>query len=443
MRASTAPDNTDRRFRSPSATGGFWLKVYDVLLTLGVLVARGLAPFHPKLRETLRDRRSGADGWQIGTTDSRPLVLIHAASYGEFEGARPLIERLIADGKCRVAVSYSSPSARRTVDNTPGLWARGYLPLDYLDQQLRLLGKLEPAVVLVAKHDFWPNLIRASAALNVPLLLVNANFHPGSYRTFPVVRAFHRAFMRPIRAVWAVSEADADRVRPLLSPETGLSAVGDTRYDRVRQRAGKGAERFRPLKEALGKGPVIVAGSTWLPGERVCWEAFAALHRDYPEARLVIAPHEPTPGTLKRNRSVASHHNLNIRLFSSWDGAPIEESVLMIDRVGVLAELYAVGWAAYVGGGFGRGVHSVLEPAAHGVPVAFGPRHHVSCEAGQLLRCGGGFLVRSALEQERLWRKWLSNPESYRRAALAADELVRSQEGATDRLVKLLDPYLE
>lgn len=442
MKVSTAPDEAPRRFRSASAPGGFWLKAYDAFLPIAVLAARGVAPFHRKLRTALRGRRDGMEGWEIGAVDERPAVLFHVASYGEFEGARPLIERLTGSGRCRVAVSYSSPSTRMAVDNTTGIWARGYIPLDYLDRQLGLIGRLEPSVVLVAKHDIWPNMVRAAAALDVPFLWVNANFHPGSRRSLPVVRVFHRAFTRHIKAVCAVSEEDAERARRLLAPGSELTAVGDTRYDRVRQRALSGAARFHSLKETLGSGPVIVAGSTWPPGERICWPAFAAIRRDHPDAKLVIAPHEPTADALKRNRLAASHYGLDIRLFSAWSDGPISESILLIDRVGVLAELYAVGWMAYVGGGFGRGVHSVLEPAAHGLPVTFGPRHYVSCEAGQLLQNGGGFVVKSAPELERLWRGWLSGPETYRQAAQAADGVVSSNEGATDRLMQMLNHYL-
>jgi len=442
MTSATGTAGTGLHFSRSAIQGGFWYKAYDVVYAIAVLMARLIALFNRKLSRALKGKQGGVGGWQIGAVDERKCVLLHVASYGEFEGIIPLIERLQNTGKFRIAVSYSSPSAEKTVNALPGIWARGYLPYDFLHRQLRFLARIAPAAVLISKHDFWPNMLRAAKALAIPAILINANFHPGSRRTLPIVRSFHRTFMKNLTAIWTVSKADAERIEPLLSVRTKLLAVGDTRYDRVRQRANAGRERFSELKEALKPGPVFIAGSSWQPGEKICWAAFASIVRDRPDAKLIVVPHEPTVEALERNRAAASAYDLNLRLFSEWSDGRIEEQVLLVDMVGVLADLYAVGWAAYVGGGFGRGVHSVIEPAAHGLPVAFGPNHHVSHEASLLLEAGGGFVVKAADELEKLWRGWLDDPDSYRRASIAAGDVVKSREGASDRLMELLAPYI-
>ena len=123
-------------------------------------------------------------------------------------------------------------------------------------------------------------------------------------------------------------------------------------------------------------------------------------------------------------------------------GWMLSSMMLLVDRMGILAGLYAIGWAAYVGGGFGVGVHSVIEPAAHCIPVMFGPNHYVSNEATLLLKAGGGFVVQTASDVEQLWREWLENPEKYRIAADAADSVVSSREGVVDRLLEKLKPYI-
>jgi len=431
-----------RRFNRSVVHGGFWYRVYDLVCLLSPLPVRLISLFNRKLARALKGKRGGADRWEIGMGDERRCVLLHVASYGELEGVLPLIDRLQNTAGLRVALSFSSPSAEKAVLSLPGIWARGYLPYDQLYRQLRFLARIDPSVVLISKHDIWPNMIRAARALEIPAFLINANFHPGSRRTLPIVRSFHRTFMKNLTAVWAVSEADARRAEPLLPAGTKLLAVGDTRYDRVRRRADSGRERFGDLKEALQPGPVFIAGSSWPPGEGICWQAFASIRRDSPEAKLIVVPHEPTREALERNSAAAMSHNLKLRLFSEWTGGRVEEPVLLVDRVGVLADLYAVGWAAYVGGGFGRGVHSVIEPAAHGLPVAFGPHRHVSHEAGLLLEAGGGFVVKTTDDLEGLWRTWLDDPERYRIASVAAGDLVRSREGASDRLMELLEPYI-
>lgn len=430
------------RFGLPGEVGGGWFRLYDALAPIGVAAARLAALFHYKLRTALNGRRGGVNRWQIEPFDARPSILLHVASRGEFEAVHPLIDRLLERGDCRLAVSFSSPSVEPAVTAMEGLWARGYLPLDLLGEQLRFLSRLEPSVILVSKHDFWPNMVRAAATLGIPFILLNANFHARSRRQWPPMKGFNRAFMAHLSAVWAVSEDDAARVRPLLTRRTELASVGDTRYDRALRRTEEGRPRFADLASALGRGPVIIAGSSWPPEERLIWPAFAAVAKRMPATKLVIVPHELTAPALSRNRAAASSVGMSLKLFSDWRGGPIAERALYVDEMGVLAGLYAVGWTAFVGGGFGKGVHSVLEPAAHGLPVTFGPNHHVAHEAGLLLKAGGGFIIKDAAALERLWMKWLDDPDAHRRAADAAKGVVASRAGATDRVLERLAPYI-
>jgi len=420
-----------------------WFGLYSLFLPAAYLVVKAISLFHAKLRESLKGRRGGLAQWRISQNDDRPGVLIHVASRGEFEGARPLIDRLAEAGNIKICVSYSSPSARKAVESTLSISCGGYLPLDFYTNQLELLRRLSPRVVAVFKHDFWPNMIRAAGDLGIPVVIANGNFHPGSRRNLPMIGAFHRVFMRGIDAVWAISDDDAIRARRLLSSRTRVQVVGDTRYDRVRTLAVQGQSRFQALRQALGSDRTIVAGSTWPRCERICWQAFSELRRDFPGLKLVIAPHEPTTAALARNLRAAAEAGVPVKIYSKWQGESIDAPVLMIDRVGDLAELYAVGWVAYVGGGFESGVHSVIEPAAHGLPVAFGSRHQMSHEAGLLIQSGGGFPVNSAGALIRLWRSWLEQPALRDQRAQSALEVVTSREGATEKMLSLLSAYFE
>ncbi|HHE47092.1 MAG TPA: hypothetical protein ENL08_05265, partial [Bacteroidetes bacterium] len=157
-----------RRFNRSVVHGGFWYRVYDLVCLLSPLPVRLISLFNRKLARALKGKRGGADRWEIGMGDERRCVLLHVASYGELEGVLPLIDRLQNTAGLRVALSFSSPSAEKAVLSLPGIWARGYLPYDQLYRQLRFLARIDPSVVLISKHDIWPNMIRAARALEIP-----------------------------------------------------------------------------------------------------------------------------------------------------------------------------------------------------------------------------------------------------------------------------------
>ncbi len=421
--------------------GGLWT-LYDAIAASGIGIAKFAGLFHKKLGTAIRGRSGGVNRWKIQMMDRRPSVLIHAASRGEFEAIIPLIEGLLKRSNCRVAVSFSSPSVEKVVFNYPELWACGYLPFDQLGLQLRFLSRLEPTVILVAKHDIWPNMIRAAAMLQIPYIIINANFHSRTKRRLPFVSSFNRQFFSLVSEIWTISETDATRVKPLLSESVSLKVVGDTRYDRTLMRIEQGKQKFASLKAALGRGPVIVAGSTWPPEEKLIFPAFASLKQNHQCVKLVIAPHELTEESLLRCRTAANVQGLTMILHSEWNGESVVQDIYYIDQMGILADIYSVGWATIVGGGFGVGVHSVLEPAAYHLPVAFGPNYHVSHEAGLLMGCGGGSLLTSAESLASQWSKWLDDPASYSRSAESAGRVVTSNAGATVRVLELLEPFL-
>ncbi len=399
--------------------------------------------FHPKLSKTLKGKKNGCRGWNFSDEDDRPLILIHVASEGEYEGAKPLIDQLIGTNRMNVAVSFSSPSVKKSVSATDGLFAYGFLPHDFLIEQLRLLDRLEPELVLIFKHDFWPNLLRAASLLSITIGLVNANFHSRSQRGLPIIKLFHKAFMKNLNFIWTVGEADRDRIKPLVSSGTKLRVGGDTRYDRVIIRAERGTYSFKQLSDAFTGKHIIVAGSTWEQDEKIIFQAFAAIRATNPSLRLIAAPHEPVPSALHRIGGLAEKYSMRSLLWSNFDGKKIDEDVLIIDQTRILAGIYSVGWAAYVGGGFGVGVHSVIEPAACSLPVIFGPNHHVSHEAGLLISIKGGFEVHNSAQVKEIWSAWLDNYDAYESASKAALQVVTSNAGAVNRLMEKVESCLK
>jgi 3-deoxy-D-manno-octulosonic-acid transferase len=352
---------------------------------------------------------------------SRPLLWIHAPSVGEALQARPIVELIRSERPAvQIAFTYYSPSAERFSRSLPVDFT-DYLPFDRASDIDAALDALMPSALVFSKLDVWPVLVERAAARGVRLGLLSATLSARSSRRSIFARAvLHDAYAR-LDAVGAIDSADARRLIEIGVRPDVIEITGDTRYDQVWRMAADAAGAF---PELAGRS-ICVAGSTWPPDERVVLEGWLGSGM-----RLIVAPHEPTPTHVHYIETWAASHKVPSSRLSS--GATAAD-LIIVDSVGVLARLYSRATVAYVGGGFGRaGLHSVLEPAAFGVPVLFGPRHTGSRDAGLLLAAGGGFIVRSPTE----FRARLHANEQ---AGEAARETVRQGLGAARRSLALVD----
>jgi 3-deoxy-D-manno-octulosonic-acid transferase len=271
--------------------------------------------------------------------------------------------------------------------------------------------------------------------------LISATLAEGSARRSRLGAALLRDAYAALDAVGAIDEDDATRLVELGVRPDAISVTGDTRYDQVWARA-QAADREGPLLAPLrSPRPTLVAGSTWPADEAVLFEAWEAVRRRAPDARLLIAPHEPTPAHLAPIEQWANRASLRLaRLDAPGAG---DADVVLVDRVGVLGDLYALADVAYVGGGFhAAGLHSVLEPAAFGAPVLFGPRFTASRDAHLLLRTGGGATVSDADETGERLVHWLADAGDRSAAGARARALVRAGLGASARSATLVEGLL-
>jgi 3-deoxy-D-manno-octulosonic-acid transferase len=325
-----------------------------------------------------------------------------------------------------------------------------YLPADGRAEVAAALASLRPRALVFFKFDLWPNLVFEAARRGVPLLLLDATLRPGSWRSrWPAARLY-RDLYRRLDHISAVSQADAARFRALVPEHAGLHVDGDTRFDQVIRRRREA--RRVPLAAALAAaGPrpfTVVAGSTWGPDEArllPAWRGFAAGAAAAAGApRLVLVPHEPTAAHLRPLQAALRAAGLDSRLYSEVerDAALPAGAVVVVDRVGILAELYAAGDVAYVGGAFGTGVHNLLEPAIAGLPVLFGPRHRNAPEAALLLDAGAGAVIRSALDLRRRLETWHADPAQRTAAGSSARGCVLAHQGAALRCWERLAPCL-
>jgi 3-deoxy-D-manno-octulosonic-acid transferase len=270
--------------------------------------------------------------------------------------------------------------------------------------------------------------------------LISGTVSSASSRLGSFATAFTSSAYRALHRAGAVSAEDAGNLVRLGVRREAVTVTGDTRYDQVWARAG--ASGNAALVERLRSDrPTLVAGSTWPPDERVLLDAWLQLRRERPMARLVIAPHEPSRRHVSPIVDWAVSHSLGVSLLSEVDHAPASglTDVVIVDRTGVLGDLYELAHVAYVGGGFhDHGLHSVLEPAAFGAPVIFGPQHRSSRDAALLLEAGGGASVQDAAElRDTIWR-WFNEAGQRQLAGAAARELVRQGLGATERSASLV-----
>lgn len=399
-----------------------------------------------KTRRALRARRGIREryaAWgRTGRDPERALVWVHAPSVGEGLQARPVIEQLRATRpELQIAYTHFSPSAERFAASL-GADFTDYLPFDTPGDARAALNALRPRALVFSKLDVWPVLAREAAARGVRLGLTSATLAQGSTRRGGIASNLLRGAYALLDAVGAVDADDAERLVQLGVRHSAISVTGDTRYDQVWALAAR-VDRAGPLLAPLASGrPTLVAGSTWPADEAVLLAAWDQLRLAVPGARLVIAPHEPTIGHLTAIERWAADAGATIARLDAPTARDAE--VVLVDRVGVLGELYAIADAAYVGGGFhAAGLHSVLEPAAYGAPVAFGPRSQSSRDARLLAAAGGGAAAASVEEMAALLTGWLADPSAREEAGARARDLVRAGLGAAERSSALVERLLD
>jgi len=383
-------------------------------------------------RRGIRDRYAA---WAPHREVSRPLLWVHAPSVGEGLQARIVLERMRSQHPdVQLAYTFFSPSAEAFA-HTLDVDFADYLPFDTLGDAQVALDALRPSALLFSKLDVWPNLCAEAHHRHVPLGLISATLSAASSRRGTLATELLRDAYASLDAVGAVAPEDAQRLRALGVRAECLRVTGDTRFDQVLAHATRVDRNSALLVPLASPRPTLVAGSTWPSDEEVLFGTWDALRREFPDVRLIIAPHEPTAEHLEAIEEWGAETELRMARLPNADAS---SDVVLVDRVGVLADLYALGNAAYVGGGFhDAGLHSVLEPAAFGIPVAFGPRHRNSREASLLIKAGGAASVGSSDEMTETLAQWLGDVEFAGKVGANSRRFVEQGAGATEQSVVL------
>lgn len=408
--------------------------IYTIGIWLYTLGIRTAAIFgHTKARQMV-------EGWKrwpqevAKLSHERPTVWFHAASLGEFEQARPVLEEYRKQHpEYQVLVTFFSPSGYEVRKNYGQAEAVCYLPMDTPRNVRRFLDAVQPEKVFFVKYEFWYNYLNALRNRGAITYIISAIFRPKQY--------FFQWY-----GGWFLRQIDFSFIHLFVQNEESLQLLkdhgidhctiaGDTRYDRVHQiaTAAEGDAIVETFLQGY-EGKVLVAGSTWPLDEELL--ARLCENKEWFPERLVVAPHQIHEEHL---RSIEALFPDSVR-YSVLKGSndPKGHSVLIIDNIGILSKLYRYADVAYIGGGFGVGIHNILEAVAYGKPVVFGPNWHKFQEAHDIIELGGGMAVDEHPDVSLL-RKWFTNEKVYRAASDACLKLMHRNLGSTNKILGTIE----
>lgn len=423
------------------------LRAFYALGTFAARTAVRVASGDGKVARSLRARRGVVEritAKAAAVRDrSRPLVWFHAPSVGEGLQARPVVAALrTAHPEWQFAYTFYSPSAEQFA-GTVGADITDYLPFDGAREADTLLDALAPSALVFVKLDVWPLLVARARARGIPVALLSATLSADSSRLGATSRAITRDAYAALSSVGAISEQHATRLSSIGVRADVTTVTGDTRFDQVWERAA-GVDRSSTLLSRLASArPTLVAGSTWPADESVLFGAWNAVRAGVPNARLIIVPHEPTEAHVAPIVTWGRKAGLKTLTLDTALSEGAHADVIVVDQTGVLGELYALADVAFVGGGFhAAGLHSVIEPAAFGAPVVFGPGHKMSREAGLLLEAHGAKTAGTSAELAIALGLWLGDPVRRETAGAKAKSVVENGLGATARSVSLVESLI-
>jgi 3-deoxy-D-manno-octulosonic-acid transferase len=364
---------------------------------------------------------------------NHPVMVLHCASMGEFEHTKPfLVEFKKERPEYQIMVLFFSPSGYENVKSFPVVDHFMYSPHECIVSLWSFMNKVKPSLWIVAKHDVWPNQVWFCRLFHVPLFLINASLHEQSSRLFWLMRPFNRSVYKHFTRILAVSSADRYNFSRLVN--NGIcQVVGDTKYDQVIYRRDESRHKQIMPPDIYNGRWVMVAGSTWPEDHFHLIPAMKKLLEENEKAMFVICPHEPTTAHLEELRIHLGE--VRAALLSGLDHYR-NEKIIIIDRIGVLANLYGIGKVAYVGGSFKQNIHNVLEAAVYKIPVLFGPVNQNSHES-QLLKAGkGGWEVHNALEIQHVVEKFMINDVYRQESGWQAFKVVQDHGGATVKTIR-------
>lgn len=353
----------------------------------------------------------------------------HAASLGEFEQGRPIIEEIRKKyPEYRILQTFFSPSGYEVRKDYKGADIVCYLPLDTPRNVRRFIDLAHPYMVFFVKYEFWKNYLDELKNRNIPVYSVSSIFRPGQifFRWYgkaykDVLKCFTHLFVQNRQSVELLEGIGV----------TDTTIVGDTRFDRVLQICHQ-AKHLPLVEKFKGDALTLVAGSSWAPDEDI----FIPYFNEHPEMKLIIAPHVIDENHIKE--ILEKLKRPAVRYSQTHEDDIAQADCLIIDCFGLLSSIYRYGEISYIGGGFGVSIHNTLEAAVYGIPVIFGPNNQKFLEAQGLKACGGGLEIQGAADFNRLMDRFLSDGSYLKDTGRRAGAYVNDNAGALDKIMGIV-----
>jgi 3-deoxy-D-manno-octulosonic-acid transferase len=427
--------------------------IYNIFIRIAAVFIPIAALFFPKLRERQQKARVTFD--VLNKLDkTRKNIWFHAASVGEFEQAKPVIELLRAKyPDMQFVCSFQSPSAFNTQQNYPYANAIVYLPIDIKRNVSRFLDKIHPQCAVFVRYEIWRNYLEELRSRSIPTILINATQPKiGSLRRKALFENFFCECYNLFTRIYTVSQAHTEYFKKI-GVRCEILTLSDTRFDRIIEKVEQSAIKPILPKELFDDDEfVLVAGSSWQQEEAILSElkSYSAIYSLQKRIRLIITPHEPTATHIATLIEQFPDSILLSQLLEMLDKFPLDtirkkisSKTIIVDSVGKLLRLYAVADAAFVGGAFGVGVHSLTEPAGYGIPLASGFNIQSSPDAAALLECGALTVVRNADE----FTKWLAlivnNSKEREQMKAASKNYVYSAKGSSSIIAGFIEQLFD
>ena len=429
----------------------FYYFIYDkIIFPILYLLFRIASLFNKKVSLGIRGRKNlGKDVFLLKQEiDSKykegKLILFHAVSMGEYEQARPLVKKIKENyPDYAFGITFFSPTGIQFYKSMAGIDFVCYSPADKYKECVRFFNTLKPDIFIVVKHDIWPNMIKAAKSMRIKLVLIDATLPPHSKRLSFFAGKFFGYIFSLFDYIFPISAEDENRIKSICSNVQSSLIAGDTRFDQVVARGLKARENKgkKIFNEKYKK--VIILGSVWKSDTDNIFEGFIKILKNNPEISGIVVPHEPEEDYVHEIGIELNKNNMDYDRYSGLSKGEISHKrIIIVDTVGVLAELYAYADIAFVGGSFIPGVHNVMEPAIMGIPVLFGPKHENSFEALQLVKKGGAFKVENDDAFYKTIDMLINDTKFYDNAGIIAINYVNENIGATEIIYKQIKEIL-